>query len=115
MSKKSTAQSGRVAYDERGQPVWEWRVDTGVFTRDVDTRQMRKIKDEAADELQDAPTGQAPEDTRRYLGFDPYSTAVAKEPPAPKDPATPQPPKTRRTLDDMRALSEEIKKNRKTK
>ena len=48
MAKKPNAQSGRVAYDERGQPVWEWRVDTGVFTRDVDTRQMRKIQEEAA-------------------------------------------------------------------
>jgi hypothetical protein len=47
------------------------------------------------------------------MGFDPYSTAVAKEPPPPKDvPSKPQPPKTRRTLDDMRQLSEEIKQNR---
>ena len=50
MSKKSNAQSGRVAYDERGQPVWEWRVDTGVFTRDIDTRQMRKIQDKHAED-----------------------------------------------------------------
>jgi hypothetical protein len=108
MSKKSDAQSGRVAYDERGQPVWEWRVDTGVFSRDVDTRQMRKIQEEAAVKLQDAPPP-----SRRSMGFDPYSTAVAKEPPPPKEvPSKPQPPKTRRTLDDMRQLSEEIKKNR---
>jgi hypothetical protein len=111
VSKKMNAQSGRVAYDERGQPVWEWRVDTGVFTRDVDTRQMRKIQEEAAAELQPVP----PEQSRRFTGFDPYSTAVAKEPPAPQEPAKPKPPKTRRTLDDMRALSEEIKKNRQKK
>lgn len=108
MSKKPNAQSGRVAYDERGQPVWEWRVDTGVFTRDVDTRQMRKIQEEAAVRLPPVP----PEESLRFKGFDPYSTAVAKEPPAPQEPAQPKPPKTRRTLDDMRALSEEIKKNR---
>jgi hypothetical protein len=111
MSKKMNAQSGRVAYDERGQPVWEWRVDTGVFTRDVDTRQMRQIHEEAAVKLQPAP----PEESRGFVGFDPYSTAVAKEPPAPPEPAKPKPPKTRRTLDDMRALSEEIKKNRQKK
>jgi hypothetical protein len=110
MAKKPNAQSGRVAYDERGQPVWEWRVDTGVFTRDVDTRQMRKIQEEAAVNLP-----QPPEQSRRFVGFDPYSTAVAKEPPAPEQPPKPQPPKTRRTLDDMRALSEEIKKNRQKK
>jgi hypothetical protein len=108
MAKKPNTQSGRVAYDERGQPVWEWRVDTGVFTRDVDTRQMRKIQEEAAVNL-------SPEQSRRFVGFDPYSTAVAKEPPAPEQPPKPKPPKTRRTLDDMRALSEEIKKNRQKK
>jgi hypothetical protein len=108
MSKKPNAQSGRVAYDERGQPVWEWRVDTGIFTRDVDTRQMRKIQEEAAVGLPPVPQEESP----RFKGFDPYSTAVAKEPPAPQEPAKPKPPKTRRTLDDMRALSEEIKKNR---
>ena len=114
MSKKSNAQSGRVAYDERGQPVWEWRVDTGVFTRDVDTRQMRKIQEDSAAKLQDVPA--APAESRRFVGFDPYSTAVKKEPPAPKEePPKPKPPKTRRTLDDMRALSEEIKKNREKK
>jgi len=111
MSKKMNAQSGRVAYDERGQPVWEWRVDTGVFTRDVDTRQMRKIQDDAAAKLQQMP----PEESRRFVGFDPYSTAVAKEPPPAQEPVKPKPPKTRRTLDDMRALSEEIKKNRQKK
>jgi hypothetical protein len=98
MSKKSNARSGRIAYDESGQPVWEWRVDTGVFTRDVDTRQMGKTQEGA---------GVSP--------GDPYSTAVAKEPPAPapkEEPPKPKAPRTRRTLDDMRALSEEIKKNR---
>jgi hypothetical protein len=108
MTKKSNAQSGRIAYDESGQPVWEWRVDTGVFTREVDTGQMRKIQGAAAS-LEGVP----PEQARRFVGFDPYSTAVAKEPPAPQEePPKPTAPRTRRTLDDMRALSEEIKKNR---
>jgi hypothetical protein len=111
MSKKSNAQSGRIAYDESGQPVWEWRVDTGVFTRDVDTRKMRTVERDAASSLKSVP----PEQARRFVGFDPYSTAVAKESPAPApkpEPSEPKAPKTRRTLDDMRALSEEIKKNR---
>ena len=94
MSKKPNAQSGRVAYDERGQPVWEWRVDTGAL--------------QAAVSLPPAPQ----QESLRFKGFDPYSTAVAKEPPAPQETAKPKPPKTRHTLDDMRALSEEIKKNR---
>jgi hypothetical protein len=98
MSKKPDPQSGRVAYDDRGQPVWEWRVDTGVFSRDVDTKRVRQIQEDASVKLQDAP---AP----RAVGFDPYSTATAQE----------QPRKARRTLDDMRKLSEEIKKNRQRK
>ncbi len=104
MSKKPDPESGRVAYDDRGQPVWEWRVATGVFSRDVDTKQMRQIQEEASAKLQDEPSP-------RSVGFDPYSTATAKEPP-PQPQPQPQPPKTRRTLDDMRKLSEEIKKNR---
>ena len=108
MSKKPDPQSGRVAYDDRGQPVWEWRVDTGVFSRDVDTKRLRQIQEEASAKLRDAPPPPPP----RSVGFNPYDTAVAKEQPVKPEPPKPQPPKTRRTLDDMRKLSEEIKKNR---
>ena len=98
MSRKPDPESGRVAYDDRGQPVWEWRVDTGVFSRDVDARRMRQIQDDASVKLRDEPAPCA-------VGFDPYSTATAQA----------QPKKARRTLDDMRKLSEEIKKNRQRK
>jgi hypothetical protein len=107
MSKKPDPQSGRVADDDRGQPVREWRVDTGVFSRDDDTTQVRQIQEEASAKLRDAP----PPPPSRSAGFNPYNTAVAKEQPV----MPPQPPKTRRTLDDMRKLSEEIKKNRQPK
>ena len=95
MSNKPDPKSGRVAYDDRGQPVWEWRVDTGVFSRDVDTQRMRQIQDDVSVELRDEP---AP----RAVGFDPYSTATTQV----------EPKKPRRTLDDMRKLSEEIKRKR---
>jgi hypothetical protein len=98
MSKKPDAQSGRVAFDDRGQPVWEWRVDTGVFSRDVDTKQVRQLQEDASVELGKEP---AP----RIEGVDPYSTATS--------PGSPEKP--RRTLDDMRKLSEEIKRNRERK
>jgi hypothetical protein len=48
---------------------------------------------------------QAPPPPPRAVGFDPYSTATTLE----------QPRKPRRTLDDMRKRSEEIKKNRQRK
>lgn len=95
MSQKPDPKSGRVAFDDRGQPVWERRVETGVFSREIDTTQVRRIQENASVKLED-------EAASRAAGFDPYST----EPPA----ANPKQP--RRTLDDMRKLSEEIKKNR---
>jgi hypothetical protein len=35
MAKESDPKSGRVAFDERGMPTWEWRVDTAP-KRDLD-------------------------------------------------------------------------------
>jgi hypothetical protein len=35
--------SGRVAYDSRGNPTWEWQLETGVYTRDVSTQRLRKL------------------------------------------------------------------------
>ena len=98
MSKKPDLKSGRVTHDDRGQPVWEWRVDTGVFSRDVDTKQVRQLQEDASVKL-----GQEP--APRVEGFDPYSTATS--------PGSSEKP--RRTLDDMRRLSEEIKRNRQQK
>jgi hypothetical protein len=96
MSANKDSKSGRVSFDDRGQPVWEWRVDTGTFSSDIDTQQLRQIQDEAAVTF----NGEAA--TASAVGFDPYSTIVSAEPKrAP-----------RRTLDDMRKLSEEIKRKR---
>jgi hypothetical protein len=97
MAKESDLKSGRVAFDERGMPTWEWRVDTGTFSRDIDTQRLRQLQEEAAVSLEGVP---AP-----IPGVDPYSVAT---------PVAPQ--KTpRRTLDDMRKLSEEIKLKRQVK
>jgi hypothetical protein len=90
MSKKPDTQSGRVTYD----------VETGVFNRDVDTRPMRRLQEDASVKL-----GEEPAPTPRVEGFDPYSTATS--------PGSSEKP--RRTLDDMRKLSEEIKRNRQLK
>lgn len=39
----SDRRSGRVAYDSRGNPIWEWQLDTGVYTRDVSTQRLKKL------------------------------------------------------------------------
>lgn len=35
--------SGRVAFDARGNPVWEWQLETGVYSRDVSTQKLKKL------------------------------------------------------------------------
>jgi hypothetical protein len=69
-------------------------VDTGVFSCDIDTAQVRQIQEDVDVTLQEEPVIPA--------GFDPYGTLGSAEPPK----------KARRTLDDMRKLSEEIKRKR---
>jgi hypothetical protein len=97
MAKEPDPKSGRVVFDERGRSTWEWRVDTGTFSRDIDTQRLKQLQEEAAVTLKEDPV--APP------GVDPYSVTT---------PVAPQ--KTpRRTLDDMRELSEKIKRSRQGK
>ena len=35
--------SGRIAYDERGNPIWEWQLETGVYSRDISTQRLKKL------------------------------------------------------------------------
>jgi hypothetical protein len=36
--------SGRVAFDARGNPTWEWEMQTGVYGRDVNTARLKKLE-----------------------------------------------------------------------
>jgi hypothetical protein len=91
--------SGRIAFDDRGQAVWEWRTDTGTFKTDIDTRQVKALQ-----EATDVSLG---EDPKPNTSDNPYSTGDKREVIAKRAP--------RRTLDDMRKLSEEIKRQRAAK
>jgi hypothetical protein len=88
--------SGRIAFDDRGKAVWEWRTDTGTFKTDIDTRQVKA--------LQEATDVSLDEDPKPATSDNPYSTGDKREVIAKRAP--------RRTLDDMRKLSEEIKRQR---
>jgi len=35
--------SGRAVWDARGNSTWEWQTQPGVFTRDVDTVQLKVL------------------------------------------------------------------------
>jgi hypothetical protein len=37
-------QSGRITRDARGNAVWEWEMQTGVFGRDVSTQRLKKLE-----------------------------------------------------------------------
>lgn len=88
--------AGRFTFDDRGNTTWEWRTDTGTFSREIDTARVRALQEAAGVKL-DEPAA-APE------GANPYSTA--------NSPKIAEKKEQRRTLDDMRKLSEEIKRAR---
>jgi hypothetical protein len=90
--------SGRIAFDDRGQAVWEWRTDTGTFKTDIDTRQVKALQEATSVSLGEEPS------PATKASDNPYSTGDKRELIAKRAP--------RRTLDDMRKLSEEIKRQR---
>jgi hypothetical protein len=112
---KSQLPSGRIGFDDRGNAVWEWRTDNGAYKTDVDTQKVRAIQESTSHSLSledERPT------TGRPGGHDPYSSATEplrdpfRKGSAPPAPAPEEKKPQRRTLDDMRRLSEEIKRQR---
>lgn len=126
--------SGRVAFDERGNSVWEWQLETGVYSRDVNTQKLKKLE---LDELSIAETAQhrkptglgAPE--KRSMpggGFNPYDNssqseaggnpydnasnrtlARQKPPPAPRPPRSPE---ELRKLDEWLKVKKQLDENK---
>jgi hypothetical protein len=99
VQEKST---GRVKFDDRGNAVWEWQVETGAFGSDVSTARLQKLEHPALSLADDAPTPfetvkSNPLGTKK--GYDPYDSGKLgkKEVPRKKD---------------LRKLSESIKLKR---
>jgi hypothetical protein len=69
--------TGRVKFDDRGNAVWEWQVQTGAFSQDVSTQRIQKLEHPALSLADDAPT---PFETVRSnplgtkKGYDPYDS-----------------------------------------
>jgi hypothetical protein len=79
--------SGRAGVDERGNSVWEWQLETGVYSRDISTQKLRKLDlgdlsiAETASHQRPAGLGEKDKDqdeAPRELpggGFNPYDNA----------------------------------------
>lgn len=94
------APSGRISFNSRGDAVWEWRTETGSFESDIDTQELQALQESNNVKLEDTNAtkpAQRP-DNNPYSTADSLHTLHLKKP--------------RRTLDDMRKLSEEIKQAR---
>jgi hypothetical protein len=119
--------SGRVSFDSRGNSVWEWQLETGVYSRDVNTQKLKKLD---LGDLSIAETGihkkpaglEEPSEPRPGGGFNPYDSAPRTKQEgfnpydnarslsskiAPKNEPPKRPPP--RTPDELRKLSEWIK------
>ena len=98
-TRKPRKPSGRVAFDERGNATWEWQSETGRFRRDIDTERLSTIGSDLSCDGEHVVDAAPP--------HDPYnrSTLLADEQSRPR----------KRTLDDLRRLSNEIKAAREKK
>jgi hypothetical protein len=118
--------SGRVSFDSRGNSVWEWQLETGVYSRDVNTQKLKKLDlgdlSIAETGIQKRPPGLGDEPQpgggfnpydnapkSKEGGFNPYDNARAlgaKFAPKPTPQKERPPP---RSPDELRKLSEWIK------
>lgn len=121
--------SGRVSFDSRGNSVWEWQLETGVYSRDVSTQKLKKLDlgelSIAETAIQPGPLSLEEPAPAPGGGFNPYNSGPrsTQEGSNPYDNARTlsnklapksEPPKERlRSLDDLRKLSETIKRQRK--
>lgn len=77
--------SGRAGVDERGNSVWEWQLETGVYSRDISTQRLRKLDlgdlSIAETASHQRPPGIGPKEKPRAPGggFNPYDSAGSNE------------------------------------
>ncbi len=79
--KAAEDKSGRVTFDSKGNPVWEWQTAPGVFEQDVTTQRLKKLE---APELSLATTQPVPTignkgsakstKSKEDTGFNPYDS-----------------------------------------
>ncbi len=73
--------SGRVRFDERGQAVWEWAVQTGMFDRNASTQRIRALTESPINlELDDVPQKGKPAEAKAAATGNPYERVAATKP-----------------------------------
>jgi hypothetical protein len=84
-SQGSDKRSGRVSHDSRGNPVWEWQLETGVYSRDVSTQRLKKLDfgdlSIAETAKHKKPEGLDPAEKPRMPGggFNPYDNSSSRD------------------------------------
>jgi len=74
--------SGRAGVDERGNTVWEWKLETGVYSRDITTQRLKKLDlgdlsiAETAKHQRPSGLGEKGAEPKKPVGgFNPYDSA----------------------------------------
>jgi hypothetical protein len=124
--------SGRISYDDRGNSVWEWQLETGVYSRDISTHRLKKLDLDdlsiAETAIHQRPPGLDPAQAKRPLpggGSNPYdnsSTAggnvggspynSAGRPTNKPEPAAPRKPMDLKKLDEWLAIRKRVQENK---
>jgi hypothetical protein len=76
-SEETESRSGRPAFDDRGNAVWEWQTEEGDFSRDNSTQRLKKLdlsklSLEDTQRLKQAARGSPKEGALPGGGFNPY-------------------------------------------
>jgi hypothetical protein len=78
--------SGRAGFDERGNSVWEWQLETGVYSRDVSTQKLKKLElgelsiaDTAVSKRPEGLGATEPAKPQKRGGFNPYDSSAPSE------------------------------------
>jgi hypothetical protein len=87
---KSRRQPGRVKFDDRGNAVYEWSMNTGEFARDSATSRLKKLDNPSLSLAEDAPTPveiARPNPHGTIKGYNPYDSGKlsGKQVPRKKD------------------------------
>ena len=117
--------SGRVAFDARGNPTWEWQTSTGVFGREVSTQRLKKLEakdlaivDTPPVDVKKKPKGKElsladPIRANRATGFNPYDSSSAVSPRSKVADEPRKGPKDLRKLDEWIKLKKGLDKDKK--